>query len=240
MHHRTGPHAGEQKIPSLTVDPIFYPPPQRFRYPPGVGESDLGAWLAQQVSLDRRRLHLHLQRIVLHAEQGTSEQLTGALVDLFITLGGAGKPLRQRLLRATRNRLASPMARFLQQHLDSGLQSHTPLPTPLPWARLSAGLSGVGTLVGRERPSTAVGNPLELARQHLDDGNISQALTVLEQALMSEPDNAALQAEMLTVCRATRDIALLRKLATHLALSTTMADQWQQTIVQLEQQEIRA
>lgn len=240
MLDHTGPSFATESNSLIMVDPVFFPPPQRFRYAFPDISSDLGSWLAQQVARSPRRLDLHVQRIVLHAEQGSVVQLMASLVDLFIVLGNAGHGLRKRLLDANRRRLPADMETFLQTHLSEALAPDTPLPMELPWSRLSLGLSGVSRLVSREQLSTSPHQPLEMAQNLLNDGNINEAMALLEQALMKTPDDSALQAELLATCRATRDSSTLRRLREKLSMDSAMHDDWDNTLSWLDQQEVRA
>lgn len=236
------PHTNESPLKSplaILIDPVFFPPPQRFRYVIAADGVDLGAWLAQQITLHPRQLQLHVQRIVLHAEQGSTTQLGGAMTDLFIALGHAGFALRQRLLNATQSRLPTKLTTFLQAHLRQPLTATTPLPLALPWARLSLGISGVSELIHRERQTSQAHKPLELAQALLEEGNIDEATTLLEQSLQQSPNDQALQLELLGVCRATRDSGPLRRLQDALRMDANTRQQWEHTLTWLEEQEIR-
>lgn len=212
-------------------DPL--PPEPCFRDPPHGGfvwpdpDPQLADWLARRICRRRGDLLGHVQRIHWQLQHGDPVGRFGALADLFIALGRGGLPLRRRLLELAADRLEPNCAAFLRAHLDSGLGAATPLPCPQA-SRLTGDCGGRLDVVERLTTRTvAAADPLDEARERIDAGQLDQAQTLLEQALLAQPEREELHRELLTVYRHRRDPARLAVMQTRLArLSNPLAAEW--------------
>lgn len=211
-------------------DPL--PPEPCFRDPPHGGfiwpdpDPRLGDWLARCICRRRGDLLGHVQRIHWQLQHGEPAGRFGALADLFIALGRGGLPLRRRLLELAADRLEPAWAAFLRAHLDTGLDAATPLPCPST-SRLTGDLSGRLDMVERLSARHAGVDPLAEARERIDAGQLDQALALLEQALLAQPERAELHRELLTVYRHHRDPARLAAMQTRLTgLPNPLATDW--------------
>lgn len=160
--------------------------------------------LVQAVSRTPTDLTCHTRRIFHAYEQADGEALYGALLDLFLTLGGRGHSLRARLLAGVRNRLAPEHGQVLRQWLRTGRR---PVELPFsPESVLSEGIEGEVELIGSRQESAAPArDPLQEARECIEYCQLDQARDLLERAVLEQPHRAELHEELLGIYRATHD-----------------------------------
>jgi hypothetical protein len=147
------------------------------------------------------------QRIMLLIDAQDSERLFGALTDLWLALGTAGTALRSKLLDLAAGQLGDDQIDYLRQHLQHGLSGASVLPVTT-GSVLYGGLMGEVALVARVR--AGAGNqrePLDEAIELLEHGHLDDARALLEQALLQDPGNAAIEGELLEIYRRSRDEA---------------------------------
>ncbi len=110
------------------------------------------AYLDHAVARSPQDLRSHVQRVYLHIERRDGDAIFGALVDMFIALQDAGRPLRQRLLETSRAVIDEQSYQFLLQRLETGIRS-TDAILPCRRSLLSKGLSGTDQLVTKQAVS---------------------------------------------------------------------------------------
>jgi tetratricopeptide (TPR) repeat protein len=186
-------------------------------------------YLFHAVSKAPDDLRSHVQRVNLFLDRKDAEGLQGALLDLFIVLGDKGRPLRKRMLTASRMVLSEEQYRIFAQCLDSGIRATDMLP-PSRESVLSKGVTGTNRLVSRiPTGKTAKQDPLEEAQDHLEYGQVEEAMEVLENAILKEPSRPELHPELLEIYRAInardRFLALRKRLG---AYSNQLPDAWQE------------
>ncbi len=112
-------------------------------------------------------LRSHVRRIALLKRHKNEAALHGALVDLFIVLQGKGRPLRERMLAASKPVLRKENYFFLSEFLDTGLSALDALPLPR-HSVLSKGVTGTSQLVQKSHArSTLMQDPLTQARDRI-------------------------------------------------------------------------
>ncbi|MDD3650853.1 MAG: tetratricopeptide repeat protein [Immundisolibacter sp.] len=171
----------------------------------------------------------HVRRILVLIDSAEPAELTGALADLFMVLRDQGEALKRRLLRFAAARLTPQQWDLLERHLDGGLEPWSETAGALTGSLLSLGYGGVREVVRlleNHRPAAAP-NALELARAHLEYGDLDAARDTLETALRTDPDDAEAAAALLEIYRHTRDNARLAAMYPRLlrALGESL-DQW--------------
>lgn len=176
--------------------------------PPAVADQRLRDHLAHCISRNPADLRAHVLRIHLCARAHMGDELYGALLDLFIALGDKGQSLRARLLARCRNLLTAPRLIALGRGMAHGIAAMDVVPEAQ-HSRLCSGISGSRMVVA---PAESGDMPIERdvaeeARDLLDSGQILEARTLLEQALLDEPQNMAVSLELLAIYRHTRDLA---------------------------------
>lgn len=96
-------------------------------------------YLAGYVETHPNNLLNHTRRILLAIDLKESDELFGALVDLFIAKGeDSAVNVRANLLQRSTALLSDEQANFLRQHLTKGLTAQTPLTARC--SRLTAGM----------------------------------------------------------------------------------------------------
>lgn len=213
----------------LPAEPAFRRPlSSNLGYAKPERDNPLGRYLAAIVARSPHNLLVHVQRVHCHLQAGQSEQLFGALVDLFIALGAHGQALKLRLLDYANNYLTGPQLSFLFEHLDQGLSAYMPI-EGAHWSCLSAGVQGDLQLVQRAQRQVSDLSPLLLARELIDCGELDNARELLETALMQQPQDLELQRELLEIYRYTHDAASLERMADQLqACAVELDPQWTQ------------
>ncbi|MEN8166364.1 MAG: hypothetical protein ABFR65_02680 [Pseudomonadota bacterium] len=185
-------------------------------------------YLDHAISRTQNDLRSHVQRVYLYIDKKDADTVYGALVDLFIILKESGRPLRERMLEASRTVLGEKRYRFLVQHLDSGIRATDAVP-PSRTSLLSKGLSGTNQLVMKQNSrEISQQDPLEVAHDHLEYGQIDEARKVLEMAILREPHRPELHQDLLEIYRSTNArepfLAMRRRLN---ADNSPLADTWQ-------------
>jgi hypothetical protein len=172
-------------------------------------------YLGHRILENPSDLRSHVQRILLLIDSGDEPDLQGALVDLFIALGDKGGGLKQRLLDLAAPRLPRTVMVFLRQRLATGIKPWEAAVSRMRASLLSLGFSGVHEVVRRRdrESASAYANAVEEAHACLEYGQVDTAREVLERALLQDPGNDAVAAELLTIYRCTRDDE--RRVATH-------------------------
>ncbi|NJD07991.1 MAG: hypothetical protein FIA97_16085 [Methylococcaceae bacterium] len=187
---------------------------------------DLTEYFAHQIARSPNNLLRHTQRIFFHFGSGDEEGLYSALLDLFMALKEKGRALRSRLLGGSKSRLSTErfdaLARFVAEPVNE---------TELPRGTLSVlsqGLTGILPIVSEERgPAESSRDVLVEAREHIEYFQLDEARTLLESALLDDPQRDDLQQELLALYLATNDMAGLRATRNQLAqLLDPLPEHW--------------
>ena len=162
-------------------------------------------FLAHAIARQPADLRRHVQRIHLHLENRRPQALSAALLDLFIGLGGNGRPLRERLLNKSASVLDPADHAFLQQHLSTGLAANDALPD-LAESMLSKGITGNAPAI----ISAAVGNQSERdyiaeSQSYIEYGQLELAKSTLEEGILRQPDQLQLHQDLLEFYQYTDD-----------------------------------
>lgn len=154
-------------------------------------------YLGHRILQRPHELRSHIQRILLLIRQGDGASLYGAMVDLLIALQDKGLPLKQRMLEQARSLLTRTSLVFIERNLEGGLMACDPTLARVRSALLRQGFCGTNKLVRRiETGRPEARNPLDEARELLAYGQLDQALETLENALLIDPDQPEVAAEL--------------------------------------------
>ncbi|MEN8177386.1 MAG: hypothetical protein ABFS39_02070 [Pseudomonadota bacterium] len=160
-------------------------------------------YLDHAVSRTQQDLRSHVQRVYLHIERKDEDAVYGALVDLFTILKESSRPLRERMLKASRSILGEERYRFLDQHLDAGLRT-TDAVLPSRTSLLNKGLNSASQLVMKlDTREISQQDPLVEAQDHIEYGQINEARQVLEDAILKDPGRQELHYDLLEIYRRT-------------------------------------
>lgn len=126
------------KEPIDNPEPVFHP---LKGYALRVGRSDrtMLNYLAACIETKPKDLLAHTRRILIAIDLKDSDEIFGALVDLFIAKGSGAFDLRANLLRRTETLLPAKQQNYLLEHLPNGIDAHAPLMAPC--SRLTAGMA---------------------------------------------------------------------------------------------------
>jgi hypothetical protein len=205
---------------------------------------DLKQWathLAHRSAQEPRNLLHHVRRIYLHIALKEPKELYGALLDLYLALGDKGERLRLRLFAKAKPLLPQEQTELFTRHQESGLQTQQPLP-PSQHSVLGNFMTGAKRLTTQQsvtgKPTEWAGDPLELAREELNFGDISVAQQILEEAVMQSPQRLGLHYGLLEIYKHTHSLEDLISMRARLGDDLGLAQSaWNQTQTALENKE---
>lgn len=185
--------------------------------------------LVFQVSRKPYFLEAHVERIYYCFQNHLDEPLFGALIDLVTILRGKGLALSKRMISASKSRLTEKQLSLLlnypgRQDSDVGF---------LPSSRFSVftrGLLSVTTLLRHDEDSAEkVHDPLTLAMDYIEFSQLDNAVQILEQAILSQPERLALHYELLSLYRSARNITGFNRMYETLSgKKITLSIEWRQ------------
>jgi hypothetical protein len=161
--------------------------------------------LVFRVSRTPKYLQGHLERIYYCFQAHLDEQLFGALIDLLLTLKNEGKALGKRMIAGSKSRLTDDQFRALNNYIDNrGAESRLMLLNR--YSVFAKGLESSSTMVQLTEDSGGKDyDPLALARDYLEYSQLDNAINVLEQAILAQPERLDLHHELLSLYRSTRN-----------------------------------
>ncbi|MCF6322890.1 MAG: hypothetical protein L3J89_00965 [Gammaproteobacteria bacterium] len=224
------------------IEPCFLNSTRWINTPANNNIEKIAHYLSHQISRMPQDLTSHAQRISLYLREGDTENTYAALLDLFLVLGNKGLPLRKRLLQQAVSVITAENYGFLSSTLPTALviTCNTPLSH---LSALSLGRTSEKKIIRKtsDEQSQKKESPLLIVRDLLNSGQISQAQSILESALLTEPDNDDISDELLQIYRHTHDrsgcIQMLKKLS-----SSPLAgrEKWTELIITLDQDSMKS
>jgi len=230
------PLAGRHFEDDEFIEACFLDSGQWIMFPAIAYAHKVSEYLTHRIS--RRPLDLisHTQRIRLCYELRDADGTYGALLDLFIALGDKGLALRQRLLRHSARMLTLEHYKTLFAALKHKINASDHLPASHS-AVLSAGIAGKPAALVRQHQGSMHDvdeEPLQIAQDLLNSGQIVQAQSILKLALLANPQSDDISLELLQIYRHTHNrsacIQLLRELG---GAPLAVQDQWAELIYTL-------
>ncbi len=213
------------------------PSDTRLSPPRGVDADQWAAHLAHISAREPGNLINHVRRIYLCLLRKQQNALYGAMLDLYLVLGDKGEQLRQQLLHKARELLSQQEYKLFLTHHQQGLHSGQPLPASQ-HSVLGNFFSGGMRLVdeqhaGRESANKEI-DPLELAKEELDYGDIGVAQQILEEALLKSPQRLGLHYGLLEIYKHTRSLddllSMRERLQDDIAIAQTAWNQMQKAL----------
>lgn len=185
--------------------------------------------LVFQVSRKPNCLEAHLDRIYYCFQNNFNEQLFGALVDLLIVLNKNGQALGKRMVMGARAKLTA-----LQFHQLNDLLVNSPsdinMMTGNGYSVFSKGLQSAAILLHLNDDSAEKEyDPLVLARDYIEFSQLDDAVALLEEAVLAQPERIDLHQELLSLYRSTRNASGFNRM--YRALSNknlTLPPEWKQ------------
>lgn len=176
-----------------------------------IGSTLVADHLAHAIAASPSDLLRHTQRIYFFYERWDSDGLYSALLDLFIALGNKGSVLRKRLLNGARDRLLPEHSAALSRWLEHGPPDGEKDLPPAEHSILSKGIVGVRELVRVvQAPKDTSRDPLLEAREYIEYFQIEEARSLLEAAILEQPEREELHTELVHLYEATRDTSGLQ------------------------------
>jgi hypothetical protein len=161
--------------------------------------------LVFQVSRKSNYLEAHMERIYYCFQHLLDEQLFGALVDFLAILNRNGLALSKRMIIGSKSMLTEAQLESLLSYLKDTAAGNDQLPTSC-YSVFSKGLQSTTKLLQiNENSDTEELDPLVLARDYIEFSQLDEAVLVLEQAILAQPDRVALHDKLLMLFRSTRD-----------------------------------
>jgi hypothetical protein len=196
------------QIDIAAIDLAFVPRHSPFwlnRLPQGLSENTLD-FLSHRVSNNPKDLLAHVQRVAAHYQVGTAESLYGALLDLFISLESKGYALRKRLFMKCAPFFGNEQRKALVKGLEAGIKATDRVPLTVT-SLLKYPNSGNMRLVERLDGHVAIKNfdALDEARDLIDSGFMDEARMLLEELLLTRPECAETNKELLDLYRYTKN-----------------------------------
>jgi Tfp pilus assembly protein FimV len=162
--------------------------------------------LAHQITKNPHDLRSHVQRISVFIKHKQASHTYSALVDLFLVLGENGLPLRKRMLASARNLLTDSEFTALKQSILSGLNTEAGNPAARK-SLLSKGLTNAHReFIQKISVDTyEVMTPIEEAMSYIEHGQIEQAQSTLQKAIIETPHQLDLHYDLLEIYQKTGD-----------------------------------
>jgi hypothetical protein len=163
--------------------------------------------LVFKVSQTPKYLQGHLERIYYCFQEQLDEQLFGALIDLLLVLKQDGKALGKRMVAGCKSRITDDQFQALNNYIDNrGAESRLMLLNR--YSVFAKGLQSSSDMVQLAEVSTKkVLDPLDVARDYVEYSQLEQAVDVLEQAILVQPERLELHQEILSLFRSARNIS---------------------------------
>jgi hypothetical protein len=139
-----------------------------------------------QVARTPLDFRVHVQRINFEVRRKENQAIYSALLDLYIALGSQGSSIRNRMLEKTRPFLYPEQKSFFETNVQNGVSSEDVAPEAK-FSVLTKSVAGRFTFIEKvEEPTQDTQSALELANEHIEFGQIDQAIAVLEQSISAE------------------------------------------------------
>lgn len=159
--------------------------------------------LQRRTSREPRDLLAHVRRILLARACQRNAEVEAGLSALFGILGGKGAPLRKRLLDLCAPLLSPDLLQALATTEGGTGSAHLPLVIRQQRDESSRTPGRQGTLAE--------------AAEYLDNGQVEEALTLLEAVLLEQPNDAEITRALLDIYRRSRDLPRLQAMRSRLA-----------------------
>lgn len=229
------------KSPYLSSQLTFHEPTHQGLKSPKEVEPRLWAnHLAYRSAREPENLLNHVRRVYLHLELRQTEELYGAMLDLFLVLGDRGESLRKGLLKKAKTILDKEIFELFVKNLKQGLQKNQPYPISQHSVLANffdGGLTLIDVDIKSDEQAGSGVDPLALAQEELTFGDIAVAQEILENALLSSPDRMSLHFGLLEIYQHTHSLSDLLKMQDRLGERVKIAESaWTKTQKYLESQ----
>ena len=185
--------------------------------------------LVFQVSSKPKCLIGHVERIYYCFQSYFDEQLFAALIDLLFVLDRYGQALSLRMINGSKSRLTEKQFQTLVNHLKNKSAKIDLLPSSR-YSVFTKGLQSAATLVQlAEGLGESDYDPLTLARDYIEFSQLENAINILEQAILADPERMELHYELLSIYRSIRNETEFNRIYEGLSRKEiSLPDEWKQ------------
>lgn len=177
---------------------------------------NLFEYLGFQIIRSPNKLINHIQRIFYCFQESLPDQLYASILDLIFVLQGRGTELSQRMFNGSKSILRPDDREILEMFYRNSIHNENILPVNR-FSVLAKGLIGSPSLiVCHEKSMFDEHNPLILAQHFIEYSQLEEARAVLEKAVVEDPDNKPLHAELLELYKSTRNFDAFHRIYTRL------------------------
>lgn len=163
-------------------------------------------FLSHRVTCNSKDLVAHVHRVIAHYHAGSPNDLYGALLDLYITLGNKGFALRKRMYEKFAPYLQRDHRATLRKGLQSGLKAGDSVPDSVISRFKPPNLGNVYLVEKLSDDVVRVDfDALDEARDLIDSGFIDEARMLLEEILTSQPECEETNKELLDIYKYTKN-----------------------------------
>ena len=167
--------------------------------------SQISDFLVKAIALTPNDLRLHTQRLYHQIELKDNAAIYGALVDLFISLGAKGLPIKKRMLNLAKPFLSQKEITFIRTHAGL-ITPETPIP-PSPHSILSLGYTGTHVLL-KKTTDFVIKNSTKALRTaviYIRKGKLKPARNLLEKSILVGNINKQTHQKLLDIYIFTKD-----------------------------------
>jgi hypothetical protein len=168
----------------------------------------------------------HVQRIYFCFQKNLNKQLFAAIIDFLIVLNQHGAAISWRMLLGAKSRLTPEQFKEIKSYLNSDC-ADTSLLTGNQYSVFSKGLVGTNKMIRQIEKEEKVDDPLIIALDHIEYSQLDEAKTVLEEAILVQPDRPDLRHELIDLYKLTGDFNRFYQMVAKLTrLGINMTDDW--------------
>ncbi|MEQ1529187.1 MAG: hypothetical protein ABL925_07715 [Methylococcales bacterium] len=215
--------------PPISANPFFWQQSQSLGVKPAVTDVDILNSLTARAVQKPKCLLTHVQRINFCYHARLTEQLYAALIDFLIILNKRGEAISRRMVNGTVSILTAEQSETLHNYLRD-VKVDKQLLSGNRYSVFSKGLIGTIELVRyTENKKQRHVDPLSLARDFIEYSQLAEAQSVLEAAILIQPDRLELHEELLGLYQSTRNVSGFKHMLDDLIVAgVNIPDIWHQ------------
>jgi hypothetical protein len=170
----------------------------------------------------------HMQRIYYCFHKNLTDQLFAAIVDFLIVLNQQGQEISWRVVLGAKSKLSSEQFQKLKGYLkDHNIDANLLLGNQ--YSVFSKGLVGINKMIQPIEQEEQTNDPLIIALDHIQYSQLDEAKTVLEEAILAQPERQELRLELCNLYKSTGDSSRFHQMLARLTrLGIRLADDWNQ------------
>ena len=191
-----------------SIEPMFYFGLQKKnQIPEALTPAQVNNYFEYSLRENPNDLSRHLQRVQFAMSKDHETDLFAALCDLFITLGTLGEPLRLRMLRLSKKKLAPEHLKLLLRHLKNNrLESEQGLlPETCLFQNKGIEFIKICTRDSSTEISTqgkSIDDILHTADSYIENSQFDTALDYMTRQLEQDPENEELTIKLISLYKA--------------------------------------